>query len=421
MILIKSGTVLVGDRLIVGDVLTDRDTIVEVGVDLRSPGADVIEADGCLIGPGLVDIHVHLREPGHTWKEDVESGSRAAAAGGFTAVVAMPNTEPPIDEPKVAEAVRERGAQIGLVDVFAAGALTMGRAGMIPSDLRGLYESGVRIFSDDGDSVADTGLLARIMDEIADLPGAVVAQHAEDASMTSGGHMHAGEVSASMGLVGLPAEAETSVVRRDLELVRGSGAPYHCQHVSAAGTLELLRKAKAEGLPVTAEVTPHHLSFTEHDVAGLDPNFKMYPPLRTAGDRRALRQATRDGLIDAVATDHAPHADDEKAEGFEQAPRGVTGLETAASVVWELVADPTRLFEVLSIVPASIAGLARHGRLIAPGEPANIVVFDPAAEWAPAAFESKSANSPYAGTRLRGKVRATIHDGKVTYRSKGEM
>lgn len=237
--------------------------------------------------------------------------------------------------------------------------------------------------------------------------------------MTVGGQMHEGQVSRELGVGGLPAEAETSIVRRDLELVASTGARYHCQHVSAKMTVESIRQAKEAGSPVTAEVTPHHLSFDETDVRELGTNFKMYPPLRSAGDREALAAAVADGTIDVVATDHAPHSDEEKAVPFHSAPRGVIGLETAAAATWETLGDKDRLFDVMSTRPAAILGLESQGRPLVPGSIANLVVFDPSEKWVPASFKSKSANSPYRGREMIGKVVATIHRGRVTHQSGG--
>ena len=330
-------------------------------------------------------------------------------------MVAMPNTEPPIDEAKVVQEVALRGSEIGLVEVAAAGALTRDRAGVVASDIEELHEACVRIFTDDGDSLEDAEVLRGVMTRIAALPGAVVSQHAEDSSLTSDGHLHEGSMSSKHGIKGLPSAAEVDVVRRDLELVRETGARYHCQHVSSGKTVELIRQAKDAGLPVTAEVTPHHLSFDDSSLATLDADYKMYPPLRSSIDRRALRKALIDGTIDVVATDHAPHTADEKASGFEAAPRGVIGLETAAAVVSEILEDPKRLFEALSVKPASIAGLGGQGRRIAPGEPANIVVFDPERQWSPVTFSSRSSNSPYKGHRLKGRTVTTIYKGNIVF------
>jgi dihydroorotase len=408
-----------------GDVLTAKgwqrvDIAIEDGAvsalaTVTGFGADEIDAAGCLVGPGFVDMHTHLREPGQTWKEDIASGSSAAVAGGFTAITAMPNTDPPMDTPKVVGEVTASAAEVGLVEVVPSAALTVGRAGTTPTSVADLYAAGVRLFTDDGDSVADTGLMRALMSEIASHRGAFVAQHAEDTMMTRGRHMHEGEMSRKLGIPGMPVEAEARVVERDLELVAETGASYHCQHVSAETTVDLIRSAKESGMRVTAEVTPHHLTFDETALDSLDPDLKMYPPLRSPEDRHALVDALRSGTIDVVATDHAPHLPEEKAVGFADAPRGVIGLETAASAMWATVGDRDLLFSALSTSPARILGLAGHGRPVAVGEPANIVVFDPAARWAPTTFRSRSSNSPYRGMEMRGQVRATIHGGRVVY------
>lgn len=416
MILVKGGMVFAEGGFTTANVVIEGPHITAVAREAAGRGAvQVIDASGCLVGPGFVDIHVHFREPGQTWKEDIESGSRAAAAGGFTAVVMMANTSPPIDHPGAVRRARERGEEVGLVEVAAAASMTAGGHGEAPADLEALYDEGVRMFSDDGASVLDGPVLRSIMERLAGLDGAVVCQHAEDSAMTAGGHMHEGAVSARLGIGGLPSEAESSVVRRDLGLVADTGAAYHCQHVSAAATVELIREAKAEALPVTAEVTPHHLVFDDTALEGLDTNLKMYPPIRAAADRDALRDALGDGTIDIVATDHAPHTADEKATTFELAPRGVIGLETAASAVREAVGG-VRLFEAMSLAPAQLAGLERQGRPLAAGGPANVVVLAPDDTWVPRAFASRSSNSPFLGREMRGRVRATIYEGNITWR-----
>jgi dihydroorotase len=287
------------------------------------------------------------------------------------------------------------------------------------SDIEGLHAAGVRFFTDDGDSVRDGSLVREVMERIARLDGAVLSQHAEDPSMTRGGHMHECGLSRQLGIGGLPVEAETGVVRRDLRLVRETGAAYHCQHVSAAETVAVIRTAKEEGLPVTAEVTPHHLSFEVSSLTSLDPNMKMYPPIRSEADRVSLEEGLRDGTIDVVATDHAPHSVAEKSVAFEDAPRGVIGLETAASATLEAIRDPVRLFQVMSLNPALIGGLSRQGRPIVPGEAANLVVFDPEVEWLCDAFVSKSQNSPYRGRVMRGRAKATIYEGEIVHHLEG--
>jgi dihydroorotase len=414
VIVVRSGKVLTSSGWRYADVLIEAGSVREIGRGLRAE--TVIEASGCLVGPGFVDMHTHLREPGETWKEDISSASIAAVRGGYTAIVAMPNTVPPADSPKVTGLVVQTSRKVGMVDVIPAGALTVGRAGTTPVDIQAMYDSGVRMFTDDGDSVADNAVLRELMTRARSLDGAVIAQHAEDESMTDGGHMHEGELSRRLGVGGLPVEAETSVIERDLDLIRETGANYHCQHVSSKMAVELIRDAKAEGLPITAEVTPHHLSFDVSAVESLNTNFKMYPPLRTPEDREALVSALSNGTIDVVATDHAPHGETEKAVPFPDAPRGVIGLETAASAAWEALGNETRLFQAMSIAPAHIMGLASHGQPVAPGTRANLVVFDPNARWVADGFASKSANSPYLGAEMKGRVMATIHDGEVVLR-----
>ncbi len=417
MIVLKGGEVLTDEGWLSADVTIADGRIVTVG---PGPAADtVIDVSGCLVGPGFVDMHTHLREPGQTWKEDIASGSAAAAAGGFTAVTAMPNTDPPVDTPKVVEVISRSAARVGLVEVVPAAALTVGRTGATPTDVKRLYEAGVRLFTDDGDTVSDSRVLEEAMLQIARLPGALVAQHAEDAALTAGRHMHEGTVSRSHGLAGMPAEAEAGIVRRDIDLAARTGASYHCQHVSAKMTVELIRRAKESGMRVTAEVTPHHLTFDDTSLAALDTNFKMYPPLRSPADRESLIEAVGEGIVDAVATDHAPHLPVEKDVEFKVAPRGVIGLETAASAVWEAAADRDLLFGAMSINPARILSLESQGRPLGSGTPANIVVFDPHASWHATSFRSKSSNSPYLGREMRGRVAATFSRGELIYSSGG--
>lgn len=371
------------------------------------------------IGPGFVDIHTHLREPGQQYKEDIESGSQAAAAGGYTAMLAMPNTEPPIDSGHLVRYVLDRGRQVGLVDVAVAGCVTAERAGKRLAHLDDLWAAGARVFTDDGDVVADAGLLRRAMEYLAQL-GGVLSQHAIDPGLARHGHMHEGAVASALGMYAIPAAAETIVVARDLELVRMTGCSYHVQHLSAAATIPLLAAAKEEGLPVTAEVTPHHLAFTDEEVITTDPVFKMMPPLRAEADRAGLVEGLRSGVIDAVATDHAPHADHEKDVPFEDAPNGVIGLEWAAAVVNEVVGlEPVRFFEAMSVRPAAIARLDGQGQWLRPGGPAHITVFDPAGVTIGERSRSKSRNSPYLGRRYAGAVRYTMYAGELTFQESG--
>ncbi|MBM3694442.1 MAG: dihydroorotase [Actinobacteria bacterium] len=402
--------------MVPADVRVSGTGVAAVGPDIDRERAEVVDCSGCWVGPGLVDPHVHLREPGQEWKEDIESGSRAAAAGGFTAVVAMPNTDPAIDAGHLARFVAERGRQVGLVEVVPAGCVTAGRSGQRLAHLDDLWAAGVRVFSDDGDGVADAGLLRRAMEYLGDL-GGVVAQHAEDRGLAGGGQMHEGEISALLGLAGIPTAAEEVVVARDLAIARLTGGRYHVQHVSTAGTVALIRAAKAEGLAVTAEAAPHHLAFDHTAVRRTDPAFKMYPPLRAPEDVEAVRAALADGTIEMVGTDHAPHAAHEKDVPFEDAPRGVIGLETAVAAVLAAVdLGPHALFDRMAVAPARLAGLADHGRWVANGGPATLTVVDPAAEWTAERFHSRSANSPWRGQRLRGRARHVVLRGRFTLR-----
>lgn len=419
-ILLAAGIVMTSAGAMPADLRLGEGGIIAVGPDLDRVGAEVVDCSGCWVGPGLVDPHVHLREPGQEWKEDIESGSRAAAAGGFTAVVAMPNTDPPIDSGHLARFVADRGRLVGLVDVFPAGCVTAGRAGQRLAHLDELWAAGVRVFTDDGDSVADAGLLRRAMEYLVDL-GGVVSQHAEDRGLAGAGQLHEGEVSARLGLAGIPGAAEEVVVARDLAVTRLTGGRYHVQHVSTAGTVALVGAAKEAGLAVTAEVAPHHLAFDHRAVLSTDPAFKMYPPLRRPEDVEALRQALADGTIDMVGTDHAPHAAHEKDVPFEDAPRGVIGLETAVGVVLETVGlGSVDLFTRMALAPARMAGLADRGRWLAVGEPATITVIDPAVSWVAERFHSRSANSPWRGRALRGRARHALLRGRFTLRD-GEV
>jgi dihydroorotase len=388
---------------------------------LPAGGAAVVDATGLLLLPGLVDIQVHFREPGATEAEDIASGAAGAAAGGVTAVVMMPNTTPAIDAVDVVREVLDIGRR-ATVDVHTAAALTVGRRGEQPVDHAALHAAGVRIFTDDGDAVMDSALLRGALEASTRLPGMVVAQHAEDARLVAGGALTEGPVAEALGVRGRPAEAEEVVVARDLALARLTGGRYHVLHLSTARALDLVRRARAEGVRATCEVTPQHLVLTAEDVPRLGTSGKMNPPLRTDGDVAALRRGLAEGAVDAVATDHAPHAPERKALPLAEAPPGMLGVETAAAVVWTHLVGPgvlsrRRAVEVLSRTPARIAGLERHGGPVAAGRPANLCLLDPAARWVvdPAALASRSRNTPWAGDELVGRVVCTLVDGRVVH------
>jgi dihydroorotase len=417
-LLLRGGSVLTPAGQRQADVLVVDGVVEAVGAGVAA--ADVIECEGAWVGPGFVDLHTHLREPGQEHKETIESGSTAAAAGGYTAVLAMPNTAPAIDTRERAEWVLARGRDVGLVEVGVAGAVTRDRAGRELADLDGMLEAGIRWFSDDGDSVATAGLLRTALMRVAD-HGGVVSEHAEDASLTVDAVMHEGEVSALLGLRGMPAVAETLIIARDVELAEETGGAVHIQHLSTAGSVALVRAAKHRGLRVTAEATPHHLTFDHTELKARDPRFKMKPPLRSGEDVAALRAAVRDGTVDIIATDHAPHSAEETiGAGFEMGAFGVIGLETSAAAVNSVLGfGAATLFARMSLTPARLGGFADQGRLIEPGITANLTVFDPHAEWVPSEFRSRSQNSPFIGRPLRGRVRATIFRGSVTFRGEG--
>jgi dihydroorotase len=413
--LLSGGTVLTAEGPVQADVLVQDGKVASIGF-AGSVEAETIDCAGLTIGPGFVDLHAHLREPGQEWKEDIESGSAAAVAGGYTAIVAMPNTAPPTDAGHLARYVADRGRKVALCEVVPAGCITAGMQGERLAHLDELAAAGVTMFTDDGVTVMDAGLLRRAMDYLAGR-GGLVAQHAEDPGLSRDGQMHEGAVSSWLGMSGLPAAAESTIVARDLALVRLTGCRYHVQHVSAAETVALIASAKDEGLPVTAEVAPHHLSFDDERVRTGDSVYKMYPPLRADSDIAALRDGLENGVIDAVATDHAPHAAHEKDVPFEEAPRGVIGLETAFGAVRTFTGlEIVGVFDRMSIRPARIAGLENQGRWPAEGSPANLAVVDPDAAWSPSSFESKSKNSPFIGTELTGSVRYTMFNGDLVLR-----
>lgn len=411
-----------GERV---DVLVDDGQIAQIGPDLAIPDtADVIDATGHVLLPGFVDLHTHLREPGREYAEDIETGSAAAALGGYTAVFAMANTNPVADSSVVTDHVWHRGQQVGLVDVHPVGAVTVGLAGAELTEM-GMMNAGaaqVRMFSDDGVCVHDPLIMRRALEYATGL-GVLIAQHAEEPRLTVGAVAHEGPMAARLGLAGWPRAAEESIVARDALLARDAGARVHICHASAAGTVEILKWAKDQGISITAEVTPHHLLLDDARLASYDGVNRVNPPLREASDAVALRQALADGIIDCVATDHAPHAEHEKCVEFAAARPGMLGLQTALSVVVQTMVAPGLLSwrdiaRVMSENPACIARLPDQGRPLEVGEPANLTVVDPDATWTVtgADLASRSANTPFESMSLPATVTATLLRGKVTAR-----
>ena len=424
MSLLIKGADLLGagrqDLLISGGVITE---IGRFSGAAAAPGTETIDADGLVALPGLVDLHTHLREPGREDAETIASGSAAAAIGGFTAILAMANTTPVTDTAEAAERVLDLGRLSALVDVQPVGAVTKGLDGEELAELGLMARSRarVRVFSDDGRCVHDARVMRRALEYVKAF-GGVVSQHAQDPKLAD--HhacCHEGELSVRLGLPGWPGIAEEVIVARDVMLARHTGSRVHVAHVSTAGSVEVIRWAKAQGISVTAEVTPHHLMLTTDLLAGYDPTFKVNPPLRPSDDVEALRAALADGTIDAVATDHAPHARHDKEHAFVDAAFGMLGLETAFSVVSDVMVgsgllDWAGVAEVMSAAPARIAGLSGHGRPIAVGEPANLTLVDPSATVTVDrdASMSLSRNNPWHGRTLTGAVHATLLRGLPT-------
>jgi dihydroorotase len=416
---IKGARVLGGA---VSDLLIEDGFLAEVGPHLTRAGAERIDADGLVALPGLVDLHTHLREPGREDAETVATGTAAAALGGFTAVHAMANTDPVADTAGVVEQVWRLGREAAHCDVQPVGAVTVGLAGERLAELGAMADSAarVRVFSDDGHCVSDAVLMRRALEYVKAF-GGVVAQHAQEPRLTEGAQMNEGELSGVLGLQGWPAVAEEAIIARDVLLAAHVGSRLHVCHVSTAGSVEILRWAKSKGWNVTAEVTPHHLLLTDEMARSYDPAFKVNPPLRAPEDVAALRAALADGTIDAVATDHAPHASEDKDCEWSAAAPGMLGLETALSVVQEAMVDTglldwAEVADRMSVRPARIGGLEGHGQPLEPGAAANLALLDPSARRTidPFALASRSRNTPYAGRSLPGTVVATFLRGRAT-------
>lgn len=408
--------VIKGGRVV--DATGERETdvvVVDGLIAAIGPGLSAdrtLDASRCIVGPGLVDLHSHLREPGKEEAETIESGARGAALGGYTAVLAMPNTMPAMDSAAVVRQVLEIG-RTALCDVYASGAITVGRNGEQLAPMAEMAALGVRIFTDDGAGVQDNGLMRRAMEYASGL-GVILAQHCEDDALCGGGHMHEGEWSARLGIPGQPAEAEELMVMRDIALARLTGCRIHFQHLSTARSVEMVRTAIASGLPVTAEATPHHFTLTHAECQSYDPVFKVNPPLRTAADVAAVKAGLADGTIAVIATDHAPHTPETKELPFDQAPPGMLGLETAlALALTELDLPIQQVLAALSWRPAEIIGVGDTHGAIAVGRAANVCVIDPEVTWTVdgSAMASRSANTPFQGRELRGKIRHTVLHG----------
>ncbi|PAT05440.1 dihydroorotase [Corynebacterium hadale] len=404
-------------------VLIDGGVITAIGTDLGANDAEVIDAQGKVLLPGLVDMHVHLREPGREDIETIATGSDAAAKGGFTAVFTMANTSPVIDQPFLADAVWEKGQAYGKCDVYPVGAITQGLQGEQLSEIGLMSRGHVRMFSDDGKCVNNPQVMRRAV-EYAKAYDVLLTQHAEDHRMTADSVAHEGEVAARLGLGGWPRVAEESVVARDVIMTRDYGGRLHICHASTEGTVELLRWAKFQGIAVSAEVTPHHLLLTDEKLETYDGVFRVNPPLRESRDTVALRDALLDGTVDVVATDHAPHGSEDKCVEFEHAKPGMLGLETSLAIIAKVfvesgLADWRFVAKVMSERPAEILRLADQGRPIAEGEPANLVLVDPGVAWTVHGEElrSKASNTPYEGTEFSTSVALTLLRGEVTYRA----
>jgi len=421
-VLIRGGRVLdpANDHDAVADVLIEEDRVLEVGPDLSAENAEVVEAVGKWVAPGFVDLHVHLREPGLEYKEDLASGGRAAVAGGFTSICCMANTDPVNDDPSVTKYILDRAAKDSPARIFPIAAATRRLAGEVMTEMSALKDAGAVAFSDDGETIMDAAVMRSVL-EYSKLVDAPVVIHAEDCGLRADGVVNEGRMSTRLGLPGNPVEAEEIHVARDIRLARLTGARLHVGHVSSGGSVALIRQAKEEGLSVTSEVTPHHLSLTDEATEGFDTSTKMAPPLRTQDDVETLRKALAEGVIDCVATDHAPHATYEKDVEFTAAPCGVLGLETAFGVVNDMVRQgeisPLELMRRMSTTPARIFGL--EGGSLSSGNVADLVILDPETAWVydPTEGFSKSRNSPWGGSELTGQVFATFVAGRLVYQA----
>ncbi len=419
-ILLRGGRVLdpAADRDETADVLIEAGRVAAVRRGIEAEGTEILDAAGCWVTPGLIDMHSHLREPGQEYKEDIGSGGRAAVAGGFTAVACMANTHPVNDDPATTDFIIDRANRDSPARVYPVAAATRGLEGCVMTEMAALVEAGAVAFSDDGKTIMDGGVMRQVL-EYSKLVGVPVITHAEDCTLVANGVINEGAVATRLGLPGNPAIAEVVHVARDLILAEVTGAQLHVAHVSTRGAVDLIRQARERGVSVTAEAAPHHLTLTDEETSGYDTNTKVAPPLRSVEDRDACCAGLADGTLDAIATDHAPHAQHEKEVEFSAAPPGMIGFETAVAVVLELVRketiSPLELVRRLSTNPARI--LRRPGGDLAEGSVADLTVIDPSAEWVydPAKGYSKSRNSPWTDRKLQGRAVATFVEGHLVY------
>jgi dihydroorotase len=422
-LLIKGGRVVDPSQNLDGriDILIENGRVLKIEENIPlSEASQVIDADGLVVSPGFIDLHAHLRDPGQEWKEDIESGSLAAVAGGITSVCCMANTDPVNDNPTVTKYIVDKAKRVGLCDVFPIGAITKGLKGEELAEIGLMVKAGIVAISDDGEATRDSKLLRNAMDYAKSL-GIPVFTHSEDKTLSAGGHMNEGVLSNYLGIPGMPAEAEDIGVMRDILLAKLTGVHLHICHVSSSGALAIIKRAKGEGVRVTCEITPHHFTLTEEAVRGFNTNAKMCPPLRTKEDVEACKEALKTGVADVIATDHAPHSEDEKLVEFCRAPFGIIGFQTLLPLSLNLVREGyltlSRLIEKLSVNPAKIINKKDIGTL-KPGARANIAIFDPEEEYvfSREMIKSKSSNTPFLGWRLKGKVKFTIYNGKIVFK-----
>jgi dihydroorotase len=421
-LLIKNAIIINADKMnkLPQDILIDKGVITKIAASIKADKAKIIDAKEGLVLPGLIDIHVHFREPGQEHKETIETGMAAAAKGGFTTVMCMPNTNPVIDNRSIAELVVNEAKRVGTINVFPIGAITKGLKSEELTDMFELKDAGCAALSDDGKCVSNSHIM-RLAMEYAKMVGILLIQHCEDHDLTVGSVMNEGIISTMLGFKGHPGPAESIIVARDIELAQYLDARIHFAHMSLKRSIELIRAAKAKGINVTAEATPHHFTLTEEALKSFDTNAKVNPPLRTKEDVMAVKEALKDGTIDCIATDHAPHAREDKEHDLDHAPCGMTGLETAVGLAVTELVEPKvlswpQIAEKMAAAPARIMGLAKKGS-IAEGMDGDITIIDPKAEWVVREedFVSKSVNSPFIGRKMKGRVKTTICSGRVVY------